>query len=89
MYTRKSSFTRRRLIATWSQSYDFGIYNYNASFVVGQIVLSKYKKLPLFSKRTRLLGALLIFTVRCLNTERLNAKRPNAERWNAEFGTND
>jgi hypothetical protein len=42
---------------SWSQSYDFLIYNYNASAVVGYIErFLKYKKL--ITKRARLLVAL-------------------------------
>jgi hypothetical protein len=39
---------------TWSQSYDFGIYNYNASAVVGYIERFLKKKAKFFiSKRKR------------------------------------
>jgi hypothetical protein len=39
---------------TWSQSYDFIIYNYNACVVVGYSVLSNLQNMFLSSKRSRL-----------------------------------
>jgi hypothetical protein len=46
------------LMDSRSQSYDFKIY----SVVVGRSVFAKSKKIFLFSKRTRLLEALSVFT---------------------------
>jgi hypothetical protein len=55
-FTAVDSFTSRR------QSYDFGVYKYNASAAVGQSVFSKEKKIFFFiPKRTRLHVALKIF----------------------------
>jgi hypothetical protein len=44
-----------RRIGSWGQSYDFCIYNYKASVVIGYIVRRIHF---LFSKRTRLLVVL-------------------------------
>jgi hypothetical protein len=47
-----SNLTQGCLEPIWSQSYDFRIYNYNASFVVGSSVFSKKKKKNIFVFKT-------------------------------------
>jgi hypothetical protein len=50
-------------MTSWSQSYDFEIYNYSSSVVVSSNVFFKLVESILFSERTWLLVALKYFTV--------------------------
>jgi hypothetical protein len=53
----------RFAMTSWSQSYDFEIYNYSSSVVVSSNVFFKLVESILFSERTWLLVALKYFTV--------------------------